>query len=85
MEWQWFIDPLGWLGSVILVSAYFLISYNRISASSLLYQWMNLVGSILLLINTAFYGAFPSTFVNIIWIIIAIAALYRILTQPVKF
>jgi hypothetical protein len=84
MEWQWFIDALGWLGSLILVSAYFMVSYNRISASSPLYQWMNLVGSVLLLINTAFYGAFPSSFVNVVWGIIAIAALYRILRQPIK-
>lgn len=84
MEWQWFIDPLGWIGSLILVSAYFMVSYDRISASSLWYQWMNLVGSILLLINTAFYGAFPSSFVNVVWSIIALAALYRIFTQTAK-
>ena len=84
MEWQWLIDPLGWIGSIILVSAYFMVSYDRLSASSLLYQWMNLLGSILLLINTAFYGAFPSSFVNVVWGIIAIAALYRILTRPQK-
>lgn len=84
MEWLWLIDPLGWLGSLILVSAYFMVSYDRLPASSLWYQWMNLIGSILLLINTAFYGAFPSSFVNVVWGIIAIAALYRILTQPAK-
>ena len=79
MEYQWLVDLLGWIGSIELVTAYFLVSYERMAPSSIVYQWMNLTGSILLLVNTAFYGAFPSSFVNIVWGIIAIAALYRII------
>ena len=45
------------------------------------YQSLNLVGSAGLIINSTWYGAYPSTFVNVIWIGIAIVALARILTK----
>jgi hypothetical protein len=81
MDWKWVIDIIGWIGSIELVVAYFMVSYQRMKANSLLYQWLNLSGSIFLLINTAYYGAFPSSFVNVIWILIAVSALYNILTK----
>ena len=81
MDWIWVVDLIGWIGSIELVVAYFLVSYQKIKANSLLYQWLNLTGSIFLLINTAYYGAFPSSFVNAIWILIALFALYKILTR----
>lgn len=84
MDWKILIDLMGWLGSIGLVLAYVLVSYERVGASSPIYQWLNLVGSILLMINTAYYGAFPSTFVNIIWSFIAVAALYRIISRANK-
>ena len=79
MDYQRLIDLLGWIGSIELVTAYFLVSYERLLPNSVVYQWMNLTASILLLVNTAYYGAFPSSFVNVVWGIIAIAALYRII------
>ncbi len=84
MQWQWLVEVIGWIGSVEVVLAYFLVSNNRIDANSRFYQWLNLTGSIFLLINTAWYGAFPSAFVNLIWALIAITALYRIVTKQPK-
>jgi len=84
MDWKIFVDLIGWIGSIELVLAYLLVSYERIGATTRVYQWLNLTGSILLMANTAYYGAFPSTFVNVIWTLIAIAALYRIIFQVKK-
>lgn len=64
------INTAGWIASILLVAAYWLVSKNKISAQSALYQSMNLIGSALLIVNTAYYGAFPSTAVNIIWVVI---------------
>jgi hypothetical protein len=36
------------------------------------FQLLNIGGSVLLAANTIFYGAYPSTFVNVIWAAIAI-------------
>ena len=72
------IDIIGWIGSVCVLTAYGLISTHKITAKSKLYQWLNVVGSIFLIINTFFYSAYPSTFVNIVWLFIAIFALINI-------
>ena len=73
------IDVLGWVGSVEVIAAYGLNSFQRISSNSALFQTLNLTGGIFLIINTVYYGAYPSTFINIVWVFIALPALYRIL------
>jgi hypothetical protein len=73
------VDIAGWIGSIGVISAYALISTKRVDGRSLSYQLLNLTGGILLVINTVYYGAYPSTLVNLVWIGIAIYALARIL------
>ena len=76
------VDLLGWIGSFEIILAYVLVSYEKLSATSKLFQWLNLSGSIGLLINTAYYRAFPSTVVNVVWFFVAVTALYRIIKKP---
>jgi hypothetical protein len=73
-----YIDIVGWIGSAAVVSAYALISLDKLNSKSRLYQVLNLVGSLGLVVNTAYYRAYPSTFVNIVWLVIAALALVRI-------
>ncbi len=72
------IDIFGWLGSVAVIAAYALISSNKVGSRSRLYQVLNLFGSICLVVNTAYYHAFPSTVVNLVWLAIAAFTLVRI-------
>jgi len=71
------IDLLGWAGAALLLAAFGCVSFQKIRADSSLYQWMNAVGSLFLVINTVYYHAYPSAFVNIVWITIAIVARAR--------
>lgn len=71
------IDVVGWAGAALLVVAYGLVSARKVTGGSTAYQLLNLVGSILLMVNTAYYGAYPSTFVNVIWLLIATGALWK--------
>ena len=73
-----FADIVGWIGSVALTIAYVLISRNKISAQTYLYQGLNLLGSICLIVNSTYYGAYPSTALNVVWVGIGIFALYNI-------
>ena len=73
-----YIDIFGWAGSAAVVTAYALVSLNRVDGASRLYQLLNLIGSVGLAINTAYYRAYPSTLVNIVWLFIAALALIRI-------
>ena len=71
------VDFLGWIGSLILIIAYVQNSRNKISAQSSIYQFLNISGSIFLIINTLYYGAYPSSAVNIIWVLIGTNYLIR--------
>ena len=71
------IDILGWFGALFVLLAYALVSTRRVAGNSRPYQSLNVAGASLLLANTAYAGAYPSSFVNAVWIGIAIFALYR--------
>jgi hypothetical protein len=75
------ISILGWIGSILVIAAYGLNSYQKIKSDSLAFQLMNLVGGILLIINSIYKEAYPFTFINTVWVIIAIPALIRILNK----
>ncbi len=73
------IDILGWMGAIALLVAYALISARRVEGDSTAYQLLNLVGSILLILNTFYYGAYPSSFLNLFWIAVALYALRKVI------
>jgi hypothetical protein len=72
------IDVLGWTGVASLLIAYGLVSYKKLEGDSTAYQLLNLLGSALLIMNSLYYGAYPSVGVNIAWIGIAILTLIQI-------
>ena len=71
------IGIFGWIGSAAVLLAYGLISTNRVGGRSVLYHLLNLGGSLCLIVNSGYYGAYPSTFVNVVWSFIAMFALIR--------
>lgn len=66
----WF-DAIGWVGAAALLAAYAMISSRKLEGDSIAYQLLNIIGSLLLAANTIFYGAYPSSVVNALWIGIA--------------
>lgn len=73
------IDVIGWIGSVEVILAYGLNSYQKIDSGSKTFQLLNLTGAIFLIVNTIYYGAYPSALINVVWVIIAALALVRII------
>jgi hypothetical protein len=71
------VDLIGWIGASLLLLAYGLVSFKKLQADSGRYQLLNALGSCCLMVNTAYYRAYPSSVVNVIWILIAIAALMK--------
>jgi hypothetical protein len=67
----WF-DVIGWAGAGALLVAYAMVSSRKFEGDSIAYQSLNIIGSLLLAVNTIFYRAYPSSFVNMIWIGIAV-------------
>ena len=77
MTHNFLIDIVGWIGAAVLLFAYGLVSTRKTTGDSAVYQWMNLAGSALLIVNSFFYGAYPSSGVNLVWICIAFYSLFR--------
>ncbi|MDJ1466245.1 CBU_0592 family membrane protein [Xanthocytophaga flava] len=71
------VETVGWIGSVLVVAAYFLNMSGKVDAQSSVYKWLNIVGSAGLIVLTLYHQAIPSAVVNIIWTVIGIAALIR--------
>jgi len=67
----WF-DAIGWVGAAALLVAYAMVSSRKLEGHLTAYQLLNIVGSLLLAANTIFYRAYPSSFVNLIWMGIAV-------------
>ena len=69
------VDVIGWAGAAALLAAYGLVSAKRLDGDSMTYQLLNLIGAIFLIVNSTYYGAYPSTFVNVVWIGIAVVTM----------
>lgn len=72
-----FMDTLGWIGTILYLVAYLLISLKKLEGDSLAYQGMNIVAGILLVINTFYWRAYPSLGLNAAWISIGLFILGR--------
>ncbi len=75
------VDLLGWVGALVLLGAYAGVSFKKLRADGAFYQFLNGLGSLFLVVNTMYYHAFPSAFVNVIWICIAVTAGMRMRGQ----
>ena len=71
------IDIIGWLGSILVVAAYALNIYGKLSSDSTSYYALNITGSAGLIVNTLYHHAIPSMVVNVVWIAIALVALFK--------
>ena len=62
------IDILGWVGTILYLVAYALVSIKKVEGDSVVYQGMNIVAGALLVINTLYLRAYPSAGLNVAWI-----------------
>jgi hypothetical protein len=77
LQLKTFIEIAGWVGTVLVLGSYALISSGKLPPRSALYHSMNLVGAIGLAINSGWNGAWPSAGLNVVWFGIAIVAMRR--------
>lgn len=66
------INIIGWTGVALLLLAYGLVSAKKCAGDSMLYQVLNIIGALMLIINSLYFGAYPSVGVNIAWVGIAL-------------
>lgn len=72
------VEVAGWIGAALILLAYLLVTTGRLTGQSPLFQWMNLVGAAGFVINGWWHDAIPSTALNVVWMLIALVALWRL-------
>jgi len=71
------IDILGWTGSVLYLLAYALVSLKKTDGDSILYQGINIVAGMSLVIYTLSLEAYATTGLNAVWVAIGLFTLGR--------
>ncbi|MEK9167497.1 MAG: hypothetical protein AAB613_02035 [Patescibacteria group bacterium] len=70
---------IGWYGVIVILAAYALNSFGIISAEGgVLYQFLNLTGSLGIVISSFAQRDYQPVVLNAIWLIIALIGLARI-------
>ena len=72
------MEVAGWIGALLILAGYGLLSAGKLDAKSPAYQWLNVVGAIGFIANSSWNGAWPSAALNVIWVGIGAVALWRI-------
>ena len=80
-----FADILGWIGSVEILAAFGLNSFQAVRSDSAAFQLLNLTGGVFLIVNSIAHEAYPFTFINSVWVVISAIALIRMtVRKPAK-
>lgn len=75
MKYALLVEIIGWIGTFLLLTAYVLVSFKKLEGDSVKYQIMNVVAGLCLVTNTLYHGAYPPSFLNAVWSIIAVVAI----------
>jgi hypothetical protein len=71
------VDFAGWVGAVLILAGYGLLTAGKLTSRDAAYQWMNVVGAVGFIVNSAWHAAWPSAILNVIWVGIGVVALVR--------
>lgn len=72
------INVVGWTGMALLIGAYLLVTMGRLTGTGRLFQLMNLFGGFFLMLNSAYYSAWPSAALNLVWLFVGIFGLVNL-------
>ena len=75
------LELLGWIGSLEVIIAYGLNSYQRLRSDSFLFYFLNITGGLLLIVYSIYKSAYANTFINVVWVVIAVPAVIKLLRK----
>lgn len=79
------IEIIGWAAAAMMLTAYVLLTTGRLVPTSPLYQWLNVLSGAGFIVNSGWNGAYPSAFINVMWMAIGLYGLFggaRVRTRP---
>jgi hypothetical protein len=71
------IEIIGWTAAAMMLSAYVLLTTSRLSSHSAAYQWLNVLSGAGFIVNSGWNGAYPSAFLNLVWMAIGLYGVAR--------
>ena len=71
-------EILGWYGAIAILLAYALVSFSVIAGDSILFQLLNITGSIGLLLIAFAKRVYQSVILNIEWALIGTIAIAKL-------
>jgi hypothetical protein len=71
-------NPVGMVGVVIILIAYYFLSIDRWKSTGMNYQLLNFIGAWLILFSLMFHWNLSSVVIEIAWLIISFIGMYRI-------
>lgn len=77
MENKMILDILGWLGTVMIIIAFFCNTSQLLKSTSLTYQLFNIVGSIFLGASLFQKQAWSGVALQTVWILIALFGVWK--------
>ena len=69
---------VGWIGMILILAAYFLVSFDILAVHNIWYQVMNITGSFGLVLVAFGRKDWQPMVLNIVWILIAIGAIIKL-------
>lgn len=72
-----FFQVAGWVGTILIIGAYFLTSREYLITKGKTDEWMNVLGAVGVGINVYHQHAWPAVALQATWGIIAIASLLK--------
>lgn len=72
-------ETIGWYGTVAIVGAFAMVSFEILAPTSLLYQILNGMGALGIVYISIKKKAYQPGVLNIIWAVIAVIAIIRLL------
>jgi hypothetical protein len=73
---RYIIEIVGWVAAALMLSAYLLLTMGKINVRSGMYQWLNVLAGAGFIVNSGWNGAYPSAFINVVWVLIGLYGVF---------
>lgn len=74
-------DAIGFVGVLLILTAYFLLQTERLSTQQLSYQILNGLGAALVLVSLCFTFNLSAFIIEIVWLLISLYGAAKILSS----
>ncbi len=72
---------IGWIGAVMYIVAYLLLTLGKLKSDSFLYHLMNVLGALGLIANAFHFNDYPNVVTNLLWLGIGAFAILTMVSR----